>query len=219
MDKLSTFISGTKILEEINSPLNGKIEVIRSFAFGTYIKIGGLTQSGGVVRDVWKTTLKKVKKLKNKEIKNCLILGLGAGSAAELVRELWPKASITGIELDPVMIELGKKYFKLSELKVKIHQGDAIELTTAHTTQSNKRFDLILTDTYCGDNFPKQFESDDFLKLILKSLSPGGVAVFNRLYYGEKRTQAVKFMHKLEKYFDEVNPVYPEANVMFVCRI
>ena len=58
------FNLGTKVLAKYESPINGKVEVIKSIAWGTYVQVGGLTQSGGVVYDVWKTTLKKIQKTK-----------------------------------------------------------------------------------------------------------------------------------------------------------
>src|SRR3989344_9616764 len=117
---VSDFLSGIKILEEVTSPINGKIQVVRSLGLGNYIQVEGLTQSGGVVNEVWKTTLWKLKNKRTKELKNCLILGLGGGSAAKLVRKFWTDAKITGIEIDPIMVNLGKKYLKLDAAGVDV---------------------------------------------------------------------------------------------------
>jgi len=198
----------TKVIAEKVSPVNGRISVVRSLGLGTYLQVEGLTQSGGVVYEVWETTLKK---LRNKEIKNCLILGLGGGSAAKLAARFWPKTIITGVDVDPIMIELGKKYLGLDKLKLKIVIGDAEKYLSAIS------YDLILVDMYVGDKFPKKFESEAFLKQILGLLSGNGVAIFNRLYYGEKRPEAMKFGEKLEGIFSKVEYFYPEANVMLVC--
>ena len=61
MNKTLDFLTGIKILEEVESLINGKLAVVRDLAWGTYIKGGGLTQSGGVAEKVWKTSLKEVK--------------------------------------------------------------------------------------------------------------------------------------------------------------
>ena len=55
------FLTGSWTVDEVESKVSGKITVIKSFAFGTYLSAGNLTQSGGVVYDVWRSTLKKVK--------------------------------------------------------------------------------------------------------------------------------------------------------------
>lgn len=215
---IADYLKATKVLEELDSPVNGKIQVIKSVAFGTYIKIGGLTQSGGVVYDVWKTTLKKILRHKDIEIRRCLILGLGAGSAAVLVRKYWQNAKITGIELDFIMVELGRKYLGLDKVGVEILQGDTLKVLTSHFSSPTSRFDLILVDMYVGDTVPEKFETDKFINKVRELLTKDGIAVFNRLYYGEKRPLAVKFLQKVEKEFSRVDVVYPEANVMFVCR-
>jgi len=213
------FLTGSWTVDEVESKVSGKITVIKSFAFGTYLSAGNLTQSGGVVYDVWRSTLKKVKG-KRQEIKDCLILGLGGGSAAKLIRKFWTEAKITGVDLDPVMIDLGKKYLGLDKLGVDIKIGDAVDFVKKSHIQNSKsklKYDLILVDLYVGDEFPEKFETEVFLKLILKPLTDGGIVVFNRLYYGEKRAEAMRFLKTLEKVYKKVDVVYPEANIMFVC--
>jgi spermidine synthase len=196
---------GVKILEEVKSLVNGKIRVVRSLGFGTYLQAGGITQSGGVVEEIWQKTLRQVKKQKT-EIKNCLILGLGGGTAAKLVRKYWPEAKITGVEIDLVMVELGRKYLGLETSRVKIIIADAFGFDSSG-------YDLVIVDVYRGDEFPKKFESEKFLWKLTKNK----LAIFNRLYYGEKRSEAIKFGERLEKIFPKVEYFYPQANLMFLC--
>jgi spermidine synthase len=199
---------GTKVLEERESKFNGHIKVSRSLGFGTYIQAEGLTQSGGIVGVIWKPTLRKIQKT-NSKIQTVLILGLGGGTAAKYVGMYWPDAKIKGIDIDPVMIELGKKYLGLSQMGVEIKIADASEFSG--------KYDLIIIDLYNGDKFPEKFEIPAFLNKIKNSLTENGVAVFNRLYYGEKRPATVKFGNKLMKIFSNVEWYYPEANLMLVC--
>lgn len=202
---------GMKVVEKRISKINGKIVVVKSFGFGNYIQVSGLTQSGGIVRGIWRQTLKKAKKLRP-EIKNCLILGLGGGTAAKIIKKSWSEAKITGIELDPVMIELGKKYLGLAVDNIYI--GDAERAIK----RTKEKYDLVIVDCYLGDKFPERFESPEFLKMVFKLLSKKGLVIFNRLYYGDKRPAAVKFGEKLKKVFTDVEYFYPEANLMFICK-
>ena len=204
---------GTKVIEEVRSALNGKIEVVRSVGFGTYIKVEGLTQSGGVVYEVWQSTLKKVKG-KKLDIQRSLILGLGGGSAAKLVKKYWREAKITGVDIDPVMVRLGEKYLDLKDVEIRVEDAEKF---IGREVAAGTKYDLILIDMYIGDTVPEKFQSDKFIKTIHTMLGQGGVAIFNRLYFGEKRSEAVKFGNKLEKAFLNVEYVYPEANLMFVC--
>ena len=213
MGKVVDFLSQTKVLTEVNSPINGKITVIKSIGFGTYIQVANLTQSGGILRDVWNKTLKLVKK-KKPSISNCLVLGLGGGTVVQLINKYWSGVDIVGIDIDPMMIELGKKY--LGFKGVTIHVDDAWTFVEKKIKEKRK-YDMVLVDTYIGDSFPKELESREFVKSVKKVVTSHGLVVFNRLYYDEKRKEAMQFGNLLEEEFAKVDIVYPEANIMFVC--
>lgn len=205
------FFMGQEILEEADSSVNGKIRVVKALGLGTYIQVENLTQSGGVVYDVWNSTLKR---LKGRRVNNALVLGLGGGSAAMLLRKYWKEVSIIGIDIDSVMVEMGKKYLNLDKLDLKTHIQDAEEFLLKST-----KFDLILVDLYVGTEVPEKFSKEKFVKLAASKLNKGGIAIFNRLYYGEKRKEAVKFGESLEKVFKSVERFFPEANIMYICRL
>jgi spermidine synthase len=211
------FLTGTKVLEEKESKYSGRIQVIKSLAFGTYVTAGKLTQSGGIVEKIWERTLRKMSKSQF-QISNVLILGLGGGSTAKVVRKLWPEAKIIGVDIDPVMIELGKKYLHLDDYKVQVQVQDAQKYLESRISNIKSRYDLICVDLYIGDKFPEKFESDKFLGLVHGLLSKNGIAVFNRTYYDEKRREAMKFGEKLEKVFSKVDYFFPIANLMLISR-
>jgi len=202
-------------LEERESKFNGHLKVLRSLGFGTYIQAEGLTQSGGIVETIWRQTLKRIKNLQF-TINNCLILGLGGGTVAKLIRKKWPGTKITGVDIDPVMIELGKKYLGLNKINAEITIADAMQYVRSNI--AGVKYDLIIVDLYNGDKYPEKFENENYIRLLMTALSSGGMVIFNRLYYGEKRPQAVKFGNKLQKIFSEVEWFYPEANLMFLCH-
>ena len=215
MSKATDFLSGTKVLAEVASPINGEIKVVKTLVFGTYIQVEGLTQSGGVMYSVWNTVLKKVKGQKSK-VKSALILGLGGGDAARLIKKYWLEAKITGIEIDPEMVKLGQKYLGLDESKVTIKIQDAKDFVEKEV-KAKKKYDLILIDVYVGYEVPEKFTEKEFIRQILKLTDKNGLAIFNRLYFGDKRKLAEIFHRELIKVFKKVRPIYPEANVMYLC--
>ena len=204
---------GTKVLEERESKYNGHLRVVKTLGLGTYIQANGLTQSGGIVETFWKQTLRQIKSSKLK-VQSCLVLGLGGGTAAKLIQKFWPKAKITGIEIDLAMIKLGERYLGFDRTGIQIKIQDASDYTLYA-----KRYDLVVIDLYNGDKFPEKFREVDFLEKVKKCLSENGIAVFNRTYYGDKRPETVKFGRKLEKVFPNVKWFYPEANLMFICNL
>lgn len=189
---------GTKVLEERESKFNGHIRVLKTWGMGTYIQAGGLTQSGGIVESIWKSTLRHIPHTIY-NIQNVLILGLGGGTVAKLIRKYYPEAKITGVEIDPIMIELGKKYLAL--------EADKIYIQDAGKPVSGQ-FDLVIVDLYQGDKFV-DLEKFDFKNAKL--------VIFNRLYYKNKKEETLKFGKKLQKYFRKVDYYYPPANLMFFC--
>lgn len=193
---------GSKVLEEKKSKYNGELRVVRTLGLGIYIQANGLTQSGGIVEKFWDQTLKRLKKNK---VKRALILGLGGGSVSSQVKKYWPQAKLTGVDVDPAMIELGKKYLGLSGVKIII--GDAYDIPSGD-------FDLVVVDLYNGDKFPKKFEEKKFLNELKKY----PVVIFNRLYFGSNRIVADKFGERLKRIFENVEVYRPEVNIMYICR-
>ena len=190
---------GTTVLEERDSKYNDRVRVVKTFGMGTYIQCNVLTQSGGIVETIWKQTLRKLR-IKKEEIRNILILGLGGGTVAKLLRKKYPKAKIVGVEIDPVMIELGKKYLNLDKYNIDFKITDATKIKI-------KEYDLIIVDMYLGDKY-----------VDLAGFHPASkITIFNRLYYGDKKQEALEFGQKLKKVFKKVDVFYPTANVMFFC--
>lgn len=206
---LTNLLSGMTILEKTYSKYNGEIEVIKDFTWGAYIKVGGLTQSGGIITRIWQDSLESVLKGKP-HIKDCLILGLGGGTVAKLVSQYWVDTKITGIDIDKKMINLGKKYLGLDKVNINIKIEDASDFDIT-------LYDLILVDLYTGDKFPEKFEKEKFLTKVKNSLNLDGIAIFNHLYGTSHRREAIKFGRALEKVFKRVEYIYPQANIMYIC--
>jgi len=201
------------VVEERNNKYNGKIEVVKGIE-GTRIIVGGLSQSGWLVKRVWKDALKKIKKLMP-EIDNVLILGLGGGSIAELLQEYWPTSRKVGLDIDQDMVELGKKHLKLSEVQ---NLEVVIADTTKWISKNKEKFDLILVDLYRGGDIPEEFKKNDFIKKVQKNLKPGSIAAFNHLYSYVEKKDAEEFRAKLGEIFPAMTTVTPEANIIFICH-
>lgn len=75
-----------------------------------------------------------------------LLLGLGGGSAARVVRALAPRARITAVEIDPRVVRLAREWFDLDELGVEIVVDDARRFLA----RSRRRFDAVLEDVFVG---------------------------------------------------------------------
>jgi spermidine synthase len=215
--KATDLLSGVKILEVANSPINGRLICVRDLTWGVHIQANGTTQSGGIAEYVWKNAIQEVaKSLRTRKvtINSVLLLGLGGGTIAKLVNKNWPEAKVVGVDIDPIIVRMGKDYMHLDTYNVETH----IEDIESYAHKEKRKFDLVCVDIYQGDKFPEKFATEEFMMKVSELVSKNGIVVINRLYGGEHRKSAVQMLKKLEKIFSSVDPVYPEANVMFVCQ-
>lgn len=218
---------GDEVLEKVDSPVNGEITVTENLFGGREMKIGGLTQSGGLVEKVWKVALSKVQSSRQMggqapfKVQSCLILGLGCGNAAKLISKQWPGAKITGVEIDPEVIKIGKKYFgleKISNLETKIE--DAFDFCYSLSVADGKqRYDLIIVDLYLGQEFPKEAESEEFLIILKKVLENNGLIIFNRLYFNKSHQELTEcFLLKIKKIFLKIKTKKVFTNLLILCE-
>lgn len=220
---LQKFFRGYAVLGEAQSPINGKIQVREDLFGKRNLVVGGISQSGNMVEKIWREILKLITNHQS-PITNCLILGLGAGTAAKLINKKWPEAKIIGIEIDPEIIRLGKKYFGLDEIEnLKLKLDDAILIINHKQSLSLRdqssiiNCDLILVDLYLGDQVPEGAETDEFLKNIRQCLKSSGLAIFNRLYFGKHKEKTDKFGEKLKKIFTQIEAKNLSTNKLFLC--
>lgn len=106
-----------------------------------------------------------------------LLLGLGGGALLHLLRQFFPDAKITCIEIDPVHIEIAQSYFQVPLHNVQLIEGDAY----AFLRKNRGRFDWVLDDVFShisGEpERPQKIEP--LLKHYLKALTQHGVLSFN----------------------------------------
>ena len=75
-----------------------------------------------------------------------LILGLGAGSAARLVRAIAPRARIVGVEASAEVIRAARRHFELDALGVDVVHDDARRFLG----RTRRHFDLVIEDVFIG---------------------------------------------------------------------
>jgi len=210
---------GGEIIEKFDSAVNGEILVVKELSGKTVMRVGKIAQSGGMVEEIWTVVFNKLK-AENRQPKTVLVLGLGAGTAAKILAEKWPGIKIVGVEIDPEVIKMGKKYFGLGEISnLKIVIEDGIKAIRRQlSTISQKKFDLILVDMYCGQEFPQKAESQEFLNDLKKLLRKKGLIVFNRLYFGKHKNKSEKFAQSLKSSFFQTKIARTDFNLILICQ-
>ena len=102
---------------------------------------------------------------------------MGGGSVIEtLLKDFKCESHITALDIDPVIIEIAKVEFNISETKnLKILCKDAIEFVD--TTKEN--YDVIIIDLFIDRRVPNDFYKASFLQNITKLCSKNGQILFN----------------------------------------
>jgi spermidine synthase len=112
--------------------------------------------------------------------RSLLVLGLGGGSAARVLRSLAPSARIVGVERDASVLRAARRGFGLDELGVEVVEADARD----YLAGLRRRFDLIVEDVFVGRD--RGVRKPDWLGAAVLGrlagrLAPGGVLVSNAL--------------------------------------
>lgn len=215
--------STPKVIFKTSSPLSGEI-VVRESGEERSLLVGGLVQSVNLKTRsaggrVWGGMARLASRL-NHSPKAVLILGLGGGTVAHFLVQKYPGVVIEAVELDPVIVEVGKKYFDFDKLpNFSIIVGDALALVEE---KRGAKYDIVYVDTFCGDKFCAGFERVEFLLRLRDLLRPGGAVVFNRLSREDLREGLKEFEERLRSAFSKVetvrvgNLVY--FNQLFFCQ-
>ncbi|MEK7091232.1 MAG: hypothetical protein AAB887_01850 [Patescibacteria group bacterium] len=194
-----------RVISEFKSRYSGQILVKQDWTH-KYVTTGNLTQSGGLVRDVWQPVIKKF----GQKNKSWLILGLAAGTVARLIPQ---PAKIVGVEIDPVMLEIGRQYFDLDKIpNLKILNLDA----RRYVLDAKETFDFVLVDLYLGDQVPNFVYSKNFLE---KLGQLGQLVIINHLFYDDaKRQKAEELTKELKGIFRKIELVRVLTNLVIIAR-
>ena len=104
------------------------------------------------------------------------ILGLASGADARVIRSAFPGAHITGVEIDPEIIELGAEHMGLENARV---DRTVIADGRAFLRADPRSYDLIIVDVYNQAYIPFHMATREFFELASRRLAPGGVIAMN----------------------------------------
>jgi len=201
----------SRIVYRIISPISGEIVVKEQLGQYTLL-VGGIPQSGGVVREIWKKGVRALPNLGSAP--HVLLLGLGGGSAVHLLKKKWPRCKILGVEIDPRVVVIGRTYFNLDKISgLKIITDDAFKIVRDKKNKlRGAKFDLILIDLYLGKNLPEFVSQEDFIKRLKSLLTETGVLVFNYLLDAQGKETVTTFEEKVKKIFPKIKTLQTASN-------
>lgn len=196
--KISSFIWPITI-ETISSSFNGAI-IVKEFFGKKYIEVGGLMQSGKIPHDLFTKGFRQLGITSSDHPNKILILGVGGGTVISILHSMFPHSSICAVDIDPVIVEVGRKYFGWGTIEnTKIIIGDVFD----DRLSMGDKYDLIVIDLFRGYEIPTAMSDMKFLKKLKKKLSKNGCVIFNRLYFQKYKIEADLFLDKLSKIYKD----------------
>ncbi len=153
---------------------------------------GGNVLTGGV----WDAFL-ALPPLLGRPLERVAILGNAAGTTARALGVYYPEAEIDGVELDPAVSRVGRRFFGLEDNpRLRVHDADA----RPFLRRTDERYDLIVVDAYHQPYVPFYLATREFFRLVRERLAPGGIVALNvaavpgdmRLVNGIGRTVAAE---------------------------
>jgi spermidine synthase len=130
-----------------------------------------------------------------------------------MISDKFHPTKIIGVEIDPIMIDLGRRHFALAQIpNLEIINGNAKNIINNLTI---KQFDIVLVDLYLGDQLPNFVYSNNFLGQLSKL---GKLVIINHLFYDPvKKAQAHDLVKKLESFFSHIEIIRSLTNILLLC--
>lgn len=124
---------------------------------------------------VWDAFL-AVPPLLGRPLERVAILGNAGGTTARALGVYYPDAEVDGVELDPAVSRVGRRYFGMEDNpRLTVHDADARPFLRS----TEERYDLIVVDAYRQPYVPFYLATREFFRLVRERLAPGGVVALN----------------------------------------
>jgi len=104
-----------------------------------------------------------------------LVIGNAAGTIPRQLTYFYPDIKIDGVEIDPDVVDTGKKYFDMNEPNLTLHVADG----RPYLKTSDKIWDLIAVDAFRQPYIPFYLTTREFFRETSDHLSDRGVVMIN----------------------------------------
>lgn len=131
----------------------------------------------------------------NPDIKNILLIGFGTGKIVNDWEKLFDNLeSIDVVDIEENIFDIAADYFEFKKSdSINFFLQDGL----VFLRENNKKYDLIVTDVASDDGIDDRFLSDDYFKLIKKSLTPNGLFVSNLCSSADLTCKENTFFHSI----------------------
>lgn len=104
-----------------------------------------------------------------------LVIGLAAGTTPTQLTEVYGPISIDGVEIDPAIVQVGRRYFEMTMPNLNVHIADG----RTFLLQTRTHYDLVVVDAYRLPYIPWHLTTVEFFKDVRSHLTDDGVVAIN----------------------------------------
>jgi spermidine synthase len=109
------------------------------------------------------------------QVKRIAIVGLAAGTTAREATAVYGPIPIDGYEIDPKIVDVGRKYFDMNEPNLNVHVEDG----RWGLEHSPYKYQVVSVDAYRPPYIPFQMTTREFFQIVSDHLADDGVMVIN----------------------------------------
>ena len=139
------------------------------------------------------------------QVRRVAIVGLAGGTIARQFTGVYGPIPIDGVEIDPAIVQVGRRYFGMTEKNLNVFTADGRTFmrVTHHT------YDVVAIDAFQQPYIPFQLTTEEFFQEIRAHLSPTGVVCLNT---GHTRTD----FRLVQAFVNTLSQVFPSVYVFNV---
>lgn len=134
------------------------------------------------------------------KVQRVAIIGLAAGTIARQFTAVYGPVPIDGVEIDPAIVDVGRRYFAMTEPNLRVHVADGRTFMRA----SHDTYDVVAIDAFQQPYIPFQLTTKEFFEEIRAHLSPTGVVCLNTGHTRTDHRLAQAFINTLSEVFPSV---------------
>ena len=188
-----------------SSPHNPRLEVVLDSG-RLMLHAATVNYSYGGLHDAFRAAFRHWK-VGGRRPETALLLGFGAGCVGELLAS---PVRLTGVEIDPAVIEAYRRYFPQRH-ETELHRADAVEWVKA----CEETFDLIAVDLFIDNLTPDEALLEPFLRDLERLLAPKGLLVYNRIEEGEPQDEIDAFRRAFARVFPQFATFRTSINTFY----
>ncbi|HEX8996903.1 MAG TPA: fused MFS/spermidine synthase [Ktedonobacterales bacterium] len=131
------------------------------------------------------------------------VVGLAAGTVAKQYTQVYGPVPIDGVEIDPTIVDVGRRYFAMNEPNLRVTIADG----RTFMRFSRDQYDVVMVDAYKPPYIPFQLATTEFFQEARAHMAADGVIVLNTSHVGSDYRLVHAFVNTLSQVFPSVYTV------------